>query len=104
MLEREQERLVIFCVCYHHHSRNTSNADVTFMHKAQWCKDFWKPSKPCHVGIHWIALAEYSLMSTICQGFSNFSSFFPHFYSAKLATSSIRVKMELKEVWAMEWN
>ena len=22
--------------------------------KSQWCKDFRKPSKPCHVGIHWI--------------------------------------------------
>ena len=22
--------------------------------KAQGCKDFWKPSKPWHVGIHWI--------------------------------------------------
>ena len=27
---------------------------------AQGCKDFWEPSKPCHDGIHWIALAEYS--------------------------------------------
>ena len=22
------------------------------MSKAQGCKDFWKPSKPCHIGIH----------------------------------------------------
>ena len=28
--------------------------------KAQGSKDYLKPSKPCHVGIHWIALAEYS--------------------------------------------
>ena len=27
--------------------------------KAKGCKDFGKASKPCHVGIHWIALAEY---------------------------------------------
>ena len=27
--------------------------------EAQGRKDFWKPSKPSHVGIHWIALAEY---------------------------------------------
>ena len=27
--------------------------------KAQGHKDFWKTSKPCHVGIHHIALAEY---------------------------------------------
>ena len=32
--------------------------------KAQEGKDFWKPSKLCHVGIHGIALAEYSQMST----------------------------------------
>ena len=25
--------------------------------KAQWCKDFRKPSKPCHAGIYWIAPA-----------------------------------------------
>ena len=28
--------------------------------KAQGCKYFCKPSKPCHVGIDCIALAEYS--------------------------------------------
>ena len=28
--------------------------------KAQGHKDFGKPSKHCHVGIHWIAFAEYS--------------------------------------------
>ena len=32
--------------------------------KAQRCKDIRKSSKPCHVGIHWTALAEYSQMST----------------------------------------
>ena len=29
---------------------------------AQGCKDLWKPSKPCHVGIHWTALA-HSVLS-----------------------------------------
>ena len=44
-------------------------------------------SKPCHVGIHWITLAEYSQMSTqLCQGFRE--SFL---VLGKLATSSIRV-------------
>ena len=32
--------------------------------KAQKCKNLWKMSKPCHVGIHWIDLDEYSQMST----------------------------------------
>ena len=40
--------------------------------KAQGCKDFWKPSKPCFVGIHWIALAEYSQMSTNMPGIKSF--------------------------------
>ena len=36
--------------------------------KGQGCKDFWKPSKLCHGGIHWIALTEYSRMSTHLPG------------------------------------
>ena len=27
--------------------------------KARGHNDFWKPSKPCHVGIHWKAHTEY---------------------------------------------
>ena len=59
--------------------------------KAQGGKDFRKPSKPCHVGIHWIALAEYSHMSTHLPEFQSFFSFFNHFVLAKLVTSRIRV-------------
>ena len=47
--------------------------------KAQGRKDFWKPSKPCHVDIHWIALAEFSQMSTNMLGFQSFFSFFASF-------------------------
>ena len=57
--------------------------------KAQGCKDLWKPSKSCHVGIHWIALAENSQMSTHMPGFQSFSDFFHHFVLAKLATSRV---------------
>ena len=32
--------------------------------KAQGRNFFWKPSKPCNVGIRWIAFTEYSQMST----------------------------------------
>ena len=32
--------------------------------KALGRHNFWKPSKPCHIGFHWIALTEYSHMST----------------------------------------
>ena len=47
---------------------NPSNAKATFV-QTQWRKDFWRPSKPCHVGIHQIALAECSQMSTHLLGF-----------------------------------
>ena len=43
--------------------------------KAQGRKDFRKQSKPCRVGIHLIALAEYSQMSTHVPGFPSFSDF-----------------------------
>ena len=47
--------------------------------KQKRCKDFWKRFKPCHVGIHWLALAECSQMSTHMSGFQSFSRFFASF-------------------------
>ena len=44
--------------------------------KEQRRLDFQKPPKPWHVGIHWIALAEYSHISTMYQGFSHLFKFF----------------------------
>ena len=41
-----------------------SNAEVILSSEGQGRKDFRKPSKPSDVGIHWIALTEYSQMST----------------------------------------
>ena len=35
-----------------------------------------KPSKPCHVGIHWIVLTEHSQMITHVPGFQTFFRFF----------------------------
>ena len=49
------------------------NDKATF---AQGHKYFWKPSLTCHVGIHWIALTEYSQMSTHVPGFQSFSGCF----------------------------
>ena len=43
-----------------------------FSSKAQECKYFWKPLKPCHVGTHLKALAEYSHMSSHLLGFRSF--------------------------------
>ena len=56
-------------------------------------KIFQKPSNLYHIGIHWIALAEYSQMSVpMCHDFSHFSGILHHFVLAKLATSSISVQ------------
>ena len=51
---------------------------LLLLSKAQGCKDFRKPSKPCHIGIHWLALVEYSQMSTNyqCTGVSIIFQFF----------------------------
>ena len=54
---------------------------------------FWKPVNPCHVGIHWKDLAEYSQMSTYLPGFQSFNRFLHHFVLVKLANSSIRACM-----------
>ena len=79
--------------------------------KAQGHKYFWKPFKPCHDGIHWKALAEFSQMRPMCQGFSDFSGLLHHFVSAKLATNSIRVKyasrnchLEINYFCQVFWN
>ena len=52
---------------------------IVFKSEAHKCKDFWKRPKTCHVGIHWIALAEYSQMSTHVPGFQSFFRFFASF-------------------------
>ena len=41
-------------------------------------------SKPCNVDIHWIALAEYSQMSTHMPGVLSFLSFFALFCIGKI--------------------
>ena len=69
--------------------------------KAQECKDFWKSIKTCHVGIHWIAHAENSQMSTHVPGFQSFSMFLHPFVLAKLVTSSIRVKESVNGSWCV---
>ena len=47
--------------------------------RGTFSKDFWKTSIPCHVHIHWIALAEYSQMSTQMTGCQSFLRFFASF-------------------------
>ena len=81
---------------------NPFNAVRLLSAKAQGCKNLWKPSKPYHVGIHWIALIECSQMSTHLLGFQSFSRFLHHFVLAKLVTSSIMVKQLC--CWWLIWQ
>ena len=60
--------------------------------KTQGGKDFSKLPLPCHVGVLWIALTEYSKMSTQMPGFQYFFRLLHHLVIVKLATSSTRVK------------
>ena len=74
-----------------------SNAKASFIQAQGSCKLFWKPSKPCHVCIHWKALAEYSQMITYVPGFQSFSpAFLHHFVLAKLVTTSLMVNNDYK--------
>ena len=52
--------------------------------KANGCKDFQNISKHCQVDIHWIALTEYSQMSTHVPRIQSFSRLFASFVLAKL--------------------
>ena len=55
---------------------NPSNAEATFNQNTRTQR---KPSKSFHVGINWIALPEYSQMSTQVSGFQSFFRFFASF-------------------------
>ena len=61
-----------------HYSRSPTTLPMLrlFSSKGQGCKVFQKPSKPCHVGIHWIVLTEYSQMRNPC---ARVSVIFPGF-------------------------
>ena len=62
---------------------NPSNAEATSIQRIRM-QLIWKPPKPYHVGIHWIALAKDSQVRTNVPGFQSF-------LLDNLATSSIRV-------------
>ena len=73
---RVREHLWIMVTCRVSFMLLTLSMLRLHLSKAQGQKDFWKTSKPCHVGIHWIALTEHSQMSTHVPGFQSFSGFF----------------------------
>ena len=61
---------VAFIICLR--NVNPFNAEATLVQRTRKQKTF----KPCHVGIHWIALTECSQMSTYVPGFQPFLGFF----------------------------
>ena len=82
---------------YSHAIRNTFTACALtlpmltlFLSKVPGCKDFWKTSKPFKFSTHWIALAEYSQMSTHLPGFQSFSSFFASFCIGQISRQQHR--------------
>ena len=72
---------------------NPSISEVTFVQSKRWQLS-WKPSKICHIGIHWKALAEHSQMSTQVPRLQSyfFLFFLRHSVFATFAICSIRVK------------
>ena len=63
---------------------NPSIAEATFVQITRMQR-FLKASKPCHVGIHWMALAESALRYVpLCQGFIHL--FFRLFASFRIST------------------
>ena len=58
---------------------NPSNAEATFIQSTRTQTFKKKTSKPCLVGIHWIALAEDSQVSTHVSGFQSLFNFFASF-------------------------
>ena len=72
--------------------------------KAQGCENFRKPSKPCHVGTHWKALAEYSQMSSHLPGFQSFFQVSASFCLAELTTSSLRVNPFISYSGLARWS
>ena len=60
-------------------------------------KVFWKSSKPCHVGIHWIALAEFSQMSTHVPRFQSFSRFLHLVGTTTCCTTALLIKRQKRE-------
>ena len=64
---------------------NPSNAKATFVKSTRMQRFVEKTPKPCHVGIHWIALTEHSQMSTHMPGFQSFFGFFASFCIGKIS-------------------
>ena len=92
--------------CSRHEWVNLSNAETTFgqstrmqrFSKIIYTLSCW------YSDTHWIALAEYSQMSTHVPRFQSFFRFLHHFVQAKLATSSIRVKQVSANIYQVPYD
>ena len=72
--------MLVFIEMYYEMSTHVPGFQV------QGSQTFEKSSKPCHVGIHWIDLAEYSQMSTHVPGFQSFlTGFFASFCDGQIS-------------------
>ena len=77
---------------------NPSNAETNFV-QTQECKDFCQPAKPYLVGIHWIALAEYSQMSTYLPGFLLIFRFFASLCNGQISHQQHGLRITL--LWVL---
>ena len=79
---------------YRQEGVNPSNANATrICPKHKDTTIFWKPSKPCHAGVHLIAVPECSQMSTHLPVFQSFLRFFASFCIGQISYQQhIRVK------------
>ena len=80
-----------WCILSFHHALTLPMLRL-LISKAQGRKHFRNPFKPFHVGIHWNALTDYSLLNTHVPGFQSCYRFLHLFVMAKLAASSIKVR------------
>ena len=71
--------------------------------KAQGCNDYRKPSKPCHTGIHWIALVENSQIGTHLTGFQVFFRFFIFYWQFWPVSGRIEIISDLMHMWVTLW-
>ena len=93
--------------------RNASKITLTlstlrlFSSKAQECKILEITLKPCRLGIHLKALAEYSQISTHLQGLSYFFGFFASFCISQIRHQQHKGKDAFAQnlsVWKILWN
>ena len=72
------------------------NAEATFIQSTRMQR-FLKTFKPCQVGIHWIALAEFFQMNTHLPGFRSFSTYFASFCIDQISHQQHNIRVSSPE-------